>query len=469
MGESAQAVPTLTNVLTPVLSDPAVSAQSLGHKAGARWWWAGPLDVEGLALGSVDTVAAALQFYAAGAGSPIEVGFTSAGVAASFASWMHVRVDGRPIEGFAPLSGFRRAADGWVRLHANYPHHADALLAALDVTSPSGVDAAIRDRSAADVESVVTERGGVAACVRTPEEWESSPPAAALREEPWIRFDLREESASSSQPRASGVRAALPLAGVRILDLTRVIAGPAATRLLGALGADVLRIDPPRIPELWDVHMDTGFDKRSAIADLTVAAELERVRKLLDDADAVLLGYRGAALQRIGLDVVSLREDRPDLPVVAFDAWGDRGPWAGRRGFDSIVQAATGIATVYGTGVGDNWRPGALPVQALDHAVGMGAAAAIVALLTSRGRGVTGSAHLSLARTAQQLLALPQPPAHHDEASVDQDLEVPLRNARGAHGDMVFVPPPLLINAQQLEYRHLPRRLGSSRLTWLVR
>lgn len=214
--------------------------------------------------------------------------------------------------------------------------------------------------------------------------------------------------------------------------------------------------------ELWDMHMDTGFDKRTAMANFSIGSQLERVRVLLSHTDVVLTGYRGTALDRFGLDRDSLRTGYPSLPVVSFDAWGDQGPWANRRGFDSIVQAATGISSMYGTGAGEAWTPGALPVQALDHAVGMGAATAILALLQGRRRGLTGSAHLSLARTAHELLRRPRPPVRD---GVDE-LIPPLRNATGFYGDTTFVPPPLLIRGRQVEYSALPREYGSSELSW---
>jgi crotonobetainyl-CoA:carnitine CoA-transferase CaiB-like acyl-CoA transferase len=249
---------------------------------------------------------------------------------------------------------------------------------------------------------------------------------------------------------------------VRVLDLTRVIAGPSATRLLGALGADVLRIDPPRYPELLDAHLDADFAKRSAAVDLADGDQLARVRELAAAADVVVLGYRAAALARFGLDPASLRADQPQLAVVSLNAWGRGGPWADARGFDSIVQAACGIARIYGSEHDGVWRPGALPVQALDYATGLGIAAAAVALLAARRRGVTGSAHLSLAATAHELLAAPPP-----SGAEARSLPVPRRQAKSPHGILDYVPPPLLLDGEQVEYPHAPERYGSASLEWL--
>lgn len=450
-------VPPLLRSLDPLLPVPAEDAVSW---SGPRWWWAGRLDVEGLALGALQMLAAAVAGYAGSVGGQDRIGFTSDGAAAAFASFTHLRVNGRPVAGFAPLSGFRRSADGWVRLHANYPHHERALLTALGAQRPEEVDAAVRARTAADVEAAVTAHGGLAAEVRTPEAWAASEQGRCLRAEPWLRLDL-DASDPAPRPRSGGTA---PLAGLRVLDLTRVIAGPSGSRLLGALGADVLRVDPPALPELEDQYVDTGFAKRSAVADFADPAASGRLRALLGQADVVLAAYRGGSMARLGLDPASLRADYPQLAVVSLDAWGDRGPWAERRGFDSIVQAATGISYLYG-GVGDDggWRPGALPVQALDYATGLGMSAAALALVTARPRGVAGSAHLSLARTAQELLGLPGPPPGTEPSALPAPA---LRSGSGDYGSLTYVPPPLQINGQQLEYPWLPPLYGSADLAW---
>ncbi|WP_146361778.1 CoA transferase [Arthrobacter yangruifuii] len=452
-------IPPLWADLAPLLAPDTAPVP----RTGPRWWWAGALDVEALALGSLQALAGTLAAATAGAGKRRDITLASPGAAASFASYAHLRVNGKAVGGFAPLSGFRRTGDGWVRLHANYPHHERALLSALEVVSPDGVEAALQRLPSREAEGRITAAGGVAAAVRTPEEWAASPAGRALQGEPWIRVD----SAPAADPPRT-VAASLHggngavLEGLRVLDLTRVIAGPSGSRILGALGADVLRIDPPGMPELEEQYLDTGFSKRSAEADFTDPATYRRVRGLLAAADVVLLGYRGGSLARLGLDPDALRADYPDVGVVSFDAWGDAGPWAGRRGFDSIVQAASGIAYTYGSGDSESWRPGALPVQALDYATGIGVAAAAVALLAARNRGISGWAHLSLARTALELMRCPVPPPYAERT----ELVPELRTCSSAYGELTYVPPPLLVDGEQLDYGWPPPRYGSSLLEW---
>ncbi len=186
----------------------------------------------------------------------------------------------------------------------------------------------------------------------------------------------------------------------RVLDLTRVIAGPVATRTLALAGADVLRVDPPQLPEIPAQHADTGLGKRTTILD---AAD-PRLRELADTADVVVTGYRPGALDRFGLAPEELLERRPDLVVVRLDAWGWTGPWARRRGFDSIVQAASGIAVACAR---DDGRPGALPAQALDHATGYLAAASALLGLAERPTRGGSIRELALARTAEWLWSGP--------------------------------------------------------------
>ncbi|GAB3278922.1 CoA transferase [Sinomonas notoginsengisoli] len=429
--------------------------------SGPRTWWAGALDVEGLALGSIGALIsalAALDDARGGATSVRGVSTSSALAAASFDSIRQLRVNGAPPDIWAPMSGFHRTSDGWVRVHANYPHHAQALMVALGITDPGQLDAALRERTALEVEDAVRAAGGVAAAARTREEWVATPMGQAGAGQRWIRWSL-EEVPSRPVPLFAG---GLPLAGVRVLDLTRVIAGPSATRLLGALGADVLRIDPPHHPELLDAHLDTGFAKRSAVADLRDLDQLAQVRELAARADGVLLGYRQAALARFGMDADSLRDSFPHLAVVTLNAWGWDGPWADGRGFDSIVQAACGIGHLYGSGGEHDGarRLGALPVQALDHATGMGMAAAAVALLAARGRGLAGSARLSLIATAEELMRAARP----DPSATATELPVETRRAASPYGELEYVGPPLAVGGRPLEYPNTPVRYGASPL-----
>ncbi|MEU7055452.1 CoA transferase [Streptomyces sp. NPDC046197] len=325
-------------------------------------------------------------------------------VATAFVSERHLLIDGRAPVAFAPLSRWWRTADGWVRTHANYPHHRERLLAALNpaegrAPAESAVESALAGRRALEVEEAVYAAGGLAVALRTPEEWAAHPQGAAVAARPLVERERLDATRTRVLPPAEGAPL-LPAAGLRVLDLTRVIAGPVATRTLALLGADVLRVDAPGLPELADQHADTGFGKRSATLDL--GADRRTFEDLLAAADVVVTGYRPGALDRFGLGPEALAERRPGLVVAQLSAWGAYGPWAGRRGFDSLVQVATGIAATEGSAE----RPGALPAQALDHGTGYLLAAAVLRALTEQSQeGGSRVVRLALARTAAWLMS----------------------------------------------------------------
>ncbi len=197
----------------------------------------------------------------------------------------------------------------------------------------------------------------------------------------------------------------LPAAGIRVLDLTRVIAGPVCTRFLAALGADVLRLDPPSRPDLLRGQpSDTLLGKRSAIVDLESADGVRTLHELLGEADVVVCGYRPGSLDRYGLNEDDVSERYPGLVVLYLSAWGFSGPWRGRRGFDSVVQAGTGIAMIESA---DGREPGVLPCQLLDHGTGYLGAAVVLDGLRRQGQaGGTRIQRVSLARTAQWLTSI---------------------------------------------------------------
>ncbi|GAT80603.1 CoA-transferase [Streptomyces sp. F-3] len=349
-------------------------------------------------VGACALAAAELGAVRTGSAEVPAVRVDDGAVATAFLSERHLLVDGRAPVSFAPLSRFWRTADGWVRTHANYPHHRERLLAALGVPDDADrVASALAGRSALEVEETVYAAGGLAVALRTPEEWAAHEQSAAVAARPLVERERLDETHTRVLPPVTG-GPLLPAAGVRVVDLTRVLAGPVATRTLALLGAEVLRVDPPDRPEQADLHADTGFGKRSATLDL--AADRGALEELLASADVVVTGYRPGALDRFGLSPEALAERRPGLVVAQLSAWGAHGPWGGRQGFDSLVQAATGIAALEGSPE----RPGALPAQALDHGTGYLLAAAVLRALTDRTRrGGTRAVRLSLARTAAWL------------------------------------------------------------------
>ena len=302
-----------------------------------------------------------------------------------------------------PIAGDYRADGGWIRLHTNAPHHRAAALAVLDCAPRrEAVAEAVAGWKADALEAAVVARQGCAAAMRSLADWAAHPQGVAVAIEPLV---ARAETDEGPAPGWTIPRDR-PLGGLRVLDLTRVLAGPVATRFLAGLGADVLRIDPPD----WDepaVVPEVTLGKRCARLDLRDAAGRATFERLLAGADVLVHGYRPGALDGLGFDANRRRALRPGLVEVALDAYGWSGPWRNRRGFDSLVQMSAGIAEA-GMRASGRDRPTPLPVQALDHGCGYLAAAAALRGLAERwqtGRGST--ARLSLARTAALLAGGP--------------------------------------------------------------
>jgi len=296
--------------------------------------------------------------------------------------------------------GDYRAADGWIRLHTNAPHHRAAALKVLAApVDRAAVARAVAGWSAQELESAVVAQGGCAAAMRSMAQWQVHPQGAAVNQEPLLHV------ASGSAVAAPDwqLRRERPLQGIRVLDLTRVLAGPTATRFLAGFGADVLRLDPPS----WDepgVVPDMVPGKRCARLDLSTSQGQEIFTQLLAQADVLVHGYRSDALAGMGFDADNRRRINPTLVDISLDAYGWSGPWQTRRGFDSLVQMSSGIAEAGMRQLGRD-KPTPLPVQALDHAAGYLMATAAIRGLTQRvksGRGM--QARTSLARVAQLLV-----------------------------------------------------------------
>ena len=326
-------------------------------------------------------------------------------VALAYRSDRLLTIDGAPPAVWSPYSGFWRTRDGWVRTHGNYAHHARGLLRALEASDAAQVRDDLAERSRSEAVDAITAAGGLAVTV-TPEDPEHD---ESLRRTPLL--DIRRSESPAARRRGEPRPDALPLTGIRVLDLTRVIAGPVCTRTLALLGADVLRIDPPHLPEpVWQ-HDDTGHGKRTALLDASSTA----MHDLLAEADVVVLGYRPAALERLGLSPDDLAARHPHLVIAQLSAWGADQP--DRAGFDSLVQAESGIALIESA---DGEQPGALPAQALDHSAGYLLAASVIALLERRRReGGTWQVRTSLRRVAAELLGMPRRPEPGAEKTID--------------------------------------------------
>ena len=353
-----------------------------------------------------------------------------------------------------PIAGDYATKDGWIRLHTNAPHHRAAAESVLgSCVDRTAMASKVVQWAKGDLEQAVVDAGGCAAEMRTWAQWQQHPQGLAVNAEPLIQF-----SGNSGQPAKPWTgNVARPLTGLKVLDLTRVLAGPVASRFLAGLGADVLRIDPPTWNEPGVVP-EVTLGKRCARLDLHNNEERAVFETLLKEADILLHGYRADALERLGYGVAERQRLAPGQIDVSLNAYGWSGPWHNRRGFDSLVQMSSGIADA-----GMHWKnadkPTPLPVQALDHATGYLMAAAAIRLL---GRG--GSARLSLARTAKLLIeqGAGTVEALRAEDENDQGLLVEQTPWGPAHRLHV----PLKITGSPLQWVLPATELGSHRAQW---
>jgi hypothetical protein len=360
-----------------------------------------------------------------------------------------------------PLAGDYPTSDGWIRLHTNAPHHRAA---AQHVLGPHA-DKASMTRAVAhwrkrDLETAIVEAGGCAAEMRSAQQWADHPQGRAVASEPLARIVVRDRAPS----RGFTAPPARPLAGVRVLDLTRVLAGPVASRFLAGYGADVLRIDPPDWNEPGVVP-EVTLGKRCARLDLKTAAGRATFEELLSTTDIFLHGYRPDALDGLGYDEPTRRKLAPGLIDVGLSAYGWSGPWSLRRGFDSLVQMSTGIAEA-----GMRWksaeRPVPLPAQALDHTTGYLMAATAVRGLTRRlVDGYASEGRLSLARTAKLLV---DKAASNSSSSLlaETAADVAAAVERTAWGEARRLIPPVAIEGVPMKWVYPAGNLGSAEPRW---
>ncbi len=360
------------------------------------------------------------------------------------------------------IAGDYRASDGWIRLHTNLPHHRAAALRVLSTQADrDAVSQALRSWAIADLESAVVAEGGVAAAMRSRAEWLDHPQGRAVSRDPLITWQNPRRITLRHRPAATAER---PLAGLRVLDLTRVLAGPVSTRTLAGFGADVLRIDPPG----WDepgVIPDISLGKRCAYLDLKSTEGLTHLQDLLSQADVFIQGYRPGALEAMGLSKAKRDELAPNRVEVTLDAYGWQGPWATRRGFDSLVQMSAGIAHA-----GMEWanadKPTPLPLQALDHATGYLMAAAVLSALAEAASGNSiMRAHLSLARTAELLAILGKTDTGQDAITANQS-DYGEESEQSGWGPGHRLKPALTIGQMVMRWDLPAPQLGTSEPTW---
>lgn len=415
------------------------------------------------AIGAATLAAAELWRQRTGRAQTVTIDERHAAI--GFRSERYLRIDGRPPgEGWNAIAGFYRAAgDRWLQLHTNFPHHLDAVTRVLGVPAErDAVAGAIAGWDADALDRAVTAAGGCISVLRTAAEWQSHPQGRAVTGMPLLTIDRIGDA--PAEPAGTGDR---PLSGVRVLDLTRVIAGPVCGRVLSAHGAEVLRVGAAHLPEVVSVLIDTGFGKRSTHLDLREPAGRSQLDWLGTRADVFVQSYRPGSLARRGFGPEDLARRRPGIVVVGLSAYGAAGPWAGRRGYDTLVQTACGIAEEEGRARGLE-RPAHVAAALLDHATGWLAAFGIMAVLSRRAtEGGSYHVQVSLAQTAAWVQRLPRVDAIGIPDPRSDDVTDLLDQMASDWGSLTFVRPPGGLSETPPRWTSPPPRPGVDEAVWV--
>ncbi|HIO63078.1 MAG TPA: CoA transferase [Dehalococcoidia bacterium] len=329
---------------------------------------------------------------------------------ASLRSGHYMQMDGAPVSSDRnPMMGVYPAMNGrWSYLHCNFPNHRAAALSVLGVEEDREAMArAVAKWDALELEEAIIAANGAGGMVRTMAEWAQHPQGVAVASLPLLEIVKIGDSPSEKLP--DGDR---PLSGIRVLDLTRVLAGPTCARTLAEHGADVLKVTGAHLPSIGHQEYDTGHGKLSTHLDLREPDDLEIMRGLVREADVFSQGYRPGTLAKRGLSPEALAEIRPGIVYVSLSAFSHVGPWASRRGFDTVVQTVSGITNRQGElFIGDSPGPQFYPVSAIDYLTGyLMAFGALVALARRTTEGGSWLVRVSLAQIGRWLVERGQTP-----------------------------------------------------------
>lgn len=374
---------------------------------------------------------------------------------------------------WGPIGGLHKTADGYVRIHDSFPNHRDGALALLGLpktATRAEVAEKAAEWNAIDLEQAAFQNKIVISALRSYKQWDLLPQAKALPNFPISIRKIADGPKSLPSRMTSGSDKSLR--GLRVLELSRVIAAPLAGKTLAAHGADVLWVTSPNLPDLPTMDRDFGRGKRTTQLDLNKQADLEKFKELANSAEIFIQGYRPGSVAARGLDPENLAKTNPGIIYGKMSAYGYDGPWGSNRGFDSLVQTCSGmnVSEAEHFGAGEPARP--TPCQALDHAGGLFLAAGVTAALYRRAtEGGSYEVNVSLAGTMKYLRSLGQYPGKtgFDCKDPTKPGDVPefLETHPSGFGSLTAVKHAASIKGAMPGWEIMPKPLGSDPPEWL--
>jgi hypothetical protein len=384
-------------------------------------------------------------------------------------------LNGKPAPNpWGPIGGLHKTSDGFVRIHDSFPNHRDGSLKLLGLpltASRTEVSQHTAKWAAIDLETVSTVDNRLATyALRSYDQWDRLPQAMAISDFPIGLTPIAAGPKGLPAHLSSGNDKCLR--GLRVVEMSRVIAAPLAGKTLAAHGADVLWVTSPNLPDLPTMDRDLGRGKRTIQLDIDEPSDLAQLKSLIATADVFIQGFRPEALASRGLSAEAVAKIRPGIVYANMSAFGPNGPWSGRRGFDSLVQTCSGmnVSEAEHYGAGEPARP--TPCQALDHAGGYLLATGIMGALCRRAsEGGTWRVDVSLAGCMKYLRSLGQYPGQTGFSSRDyecaEDVQEFLEKRESGFGLLEAVKHSARIQGCDVGWDIMPKKLGSDEAKWL--
>ena len=365
------------------------------------------------------------------------------------------------------ILGFHATRDGrHVLLHPSFPPGTERILGALNCeANAESVDAACLRMTAREIEDAVAAERGCAGVVRTPEEWDASEQGRQLANRPVVEVVKIGDSPPEPPPKDGD----MPLSGMRVLDMTRVLAGPTCARTLAQYGADVLYLASPKLPASRGFLPDTNHGKLSAWLDLDEPGARDRLSDLLHTADVFSQGYRTGAMERMGFGPAQLASLRPGIVYTSINCYGHEGPWRGRAGWEQLAQTVTGMAHVHGGAEGPKLQPGAVT----DYTTGF--MAAFGSLVALQRRALYGGSYLvrvSLCQTGMWVRSLGiagEDRVQRAEALTGDEARAFVVSSNGGYGPMSHLRPPVRMERTPARWKRPVVQLGTHPAEWPAR